>query len=275
MIPFFLMSEEQRQMRKNYLKRERERRLQSCVDWDPKIKFTPEMNLTASSWQPRDFFPEVQPGPEGKVGPYLFAQGEQYYAESPSGLWRYSKPTIPRGEKLSTAYSNKRGTVMWDGPVVCPAVHRRPHHHYGPKPWKHHEQRPYMSMTPQEIITLRGGTRRAKGDVIIAGLGLGHQLIDVSNRKKVKKLTLIELDQELIDWLYPRIQPYLGMEVEVVVGDAYKLLPDMTADVVLLDTFKTYGGNDWERDKVAAIGNFGYVWAWGTQYVNGSSSIWG
>jgi hypothetical protein len=273
MIPFFLMTKEEKKRRNEWREREKVRRLKDCVDWDPKMKFDEELNLTASSWQPRDFFPEVEPGPEDRVGPYLFAKGEQYYAESPSGLWRYSKPTISRGTKLDTYYSNKRGTVMWDGPVVCPAVHRRPH--YGPKDlWKQTDQQPYMSMTPMEIMTLRGGTRRAKGHVIVAGLGLGYQLIDVSNRKKVNKLTLIELDQELIDWLYPRIQPHLGMEVEVVVGNAYELLPDMTADVVLLDTFKGYGGNDWERDKVRRTGNFGFVWAWGTQHVNGSSGYW-
>ena len=254
----------------------RERRMKECVDWDPNMKFAKELNIKGDSYQMRNLFPEVEQGPVDKLGAYLFAKGEQYYVESPSGLWRYSNPTLGAGADIIVAFGNKRGTVLWDSPVMCPAVHRRPNYSsYGKDLWTHPDQTPYMALTPMEIFTMRSGTRRAKGEVIIAGLGLGYQLIDVSNRKKVTKLTLIEISQELVDWLYPRIKPYLGCEVEVIVGDAYEVLPDMAADVVLLDTFATYGGNTDKRDDLYRQNpNLKYIWAWGTQYAEERNGYW-
>jgi hypothetical protein len=271
-IPFFLLDKGMQETIRRERKREVEQRLGRCVDWDPWMPFDKELNLKASSWNPRILFPEVTPSPAGTQGRKLWKNGKEYYAESPRGTWRYCHMTLGRGAKTTIGLGSKRGTVLYDGDVIVPAVFRRPY--AGSDSWNAVSQFPAMSHTPMEIFTLRPGTRRAKGDVIVAGLGLGHQLIDVSNRKKVKRLRLIEINQELIDWIYPRIQPHLGMEVEVIVADAYKVLPDMTADVVLLDTFTGYGGNDTKRNEVMRTGNFGFVWAWGTQYLEGSDSLW-
>ena len=50
-------------------------------------------------------------------------------------------------------------------------------------------------------------------------LGLGHQLIEVSKRLQVKRIVLVELDQELVDWILPVIRPHVKKPLEVVVGD--------------------------------------------------------
>ncbi len=265
MIPMFLLDEKMQARIEEDRQRYRDNRLRRCVAWDPKMPYDEELNLLADTYEVRDLFPEVHAGPEGSLSAELFAHGPQYYAESPAGRWRYSKPTIPRGTQLSTYYSTKIGSVLWDGPIVIPSVHRRPRPYGDKDPWKQQTSNPYMSHTPMEILSLRTGTRRAKGRVIVAGLGLGHQLIEVSKRKKVSKLTLVEISQELVDWIYPRIEPHLGMEVEVVVGDAYKLLPDMSADVALLDTFEGYGSNHYKRDDMRDwCEDIGFIWAWGS-----------
>ena len=79
----------------------------------------------------------------------------------------------------------------------------------------------WMSLTPQEMVTLAPGTRKAKGTVVIGGLGLGHQLIEVCQKRSVKKIILLERSKELVDWLRPRIRPHLsGCKLEVIIGDA-------------------------------------------------------
>ena len=79
------------------------------------------------------------------------------------------------------------------------------------------------------------------------------------------KLTLVEKSQDLVDWLYPRIKPHLGMEVEVIVGDAWHVLLNMEADVALVDIFENSGGNDWEQSKLRRLClGIKYIWCWGT-----------
>ena len=123
-----------------------------------------------------------------------------------------------------------------------------------------------MSLTPMEMVTLRGGIRFAKKHTVVAGLGLGHQLIEVSRKKSVKKITLVESSQELVDWLLPRIKTFMGdAKLKVVVGDAKKLVPKMTADVALIDIFRSYGSNDFvECPKIPR------VWCWGSAEISDS-----
>ena len=61
-----------------------------------------------------------------------------------------------------------------------------------------------------EFFTLRGGTRFSRGHTVVAGLGLGHQLREVTHRKQVKRVTLIERSQSLLDFIMPALKPLLG-----------------------------------------------------------------
>jgi spermidine synthase len=109
-----------------------------------------------------------------------------------------------------------------------------------------------------EILTLRSGLRRAKGHTIVAGLGLGWLLERVTQKKSVTKVTLIEISGELLDWVLPRLS--LGdVEFEVICGDALELLPEMAADVALVDIWRDYGGNELRTP----CPEIGFVWCWG------------
>ena len=90
----------------------------------------------------------------------------------------YCVKTLPKGVQLATYYGKSRGSVIFDGPVFIPAIHERDSFDL------------WMSLTPMEMITLRGGVRAAKGHTVVAGLGLGYQLIEISKKKSVKKVTL-------------------------------------------------------------------------------------
>jgi len=105
-----------------------------------------------------------------------------------------------------------------------------------------------------------------KGHTIIAGLGLGHQLIEVSHRPTVRAITLVEKNPELVSWLLPRIRTHMDPRVplRVIVGSAYDIVPQLTADVALIDIFPRYGGNreTW-RYKTRGCPAIERVWVWG------------
>ena len=126
-----------------------------------------------------------------------------------------------------------------------------------------------MSLTPAELLTLRPGTRLAKGRVVIAGLGLAHQLIEVGKRRAVTEITVIERSRELVEMIMPRAMAVLAehgrTQVRVLGGDAFKLLPTLEADVALVDTFPAYGDN---REVMADLRKrckgIKQLWDWGT-----------
>lgn len=171
----------------------------------------------------------------------------------------YRERILPAGASLDTASGNKRGVVIFDGDVTIPMIFD--------------EQRvsaPWMSFTPFEFFTLRPGTRLARGHTIVAGLGMGHQLVEVCRKRNVKRVTLIERDRGIVDWILPLLD-LSGTPVDVVVGNACKLLPDMKADVALVDIFPNYGGNrinrpDWRGWYNPSVDFPGIkrTWIWGS-----------
>jgi hypothetical protein len=234
-----------------------------CKPFSPKMKFHPRLDLTAPSWQSfvsKHFLFDIPSVPVERPKDLLIENILENHPESvivsPCNGWAYSHTTLPKGTSLTTAYGKHMGTVMFDDDVTIPRVTMRGNSGR----WM---QSPFMSITPMEIFTIRGGTRRAKGDVVIGGMGMCYQLIQVSHRKKVKKLRVVELSQGLADWLWPVIQPRLGREVELIVGNAKKLIPEMEADVALVDIWASYGGN-----KMPACPGIDYVWCWGSQYLD-------
>ena len=248
------LSHEERQRRAENLREQKARRMAEAVPWTQTLAWKPELNLQAASWTPRRLF-DVKPA--SAVHPVRCAEDE--LALSPSGQFCYLEKVLPAGEKLATFCGSRRGNVLFDGPVKIPAIHERG--------WSEHfsvwHDDPWMSMTPMEMMTLRSGTRLAKGRVVVAGLGLGHQLIEVSHRRQVTHLTLVERSAELVDWIYPRLLGYLGMPVEVIIGDAYEVLPQLKADVALVDIFEGYGNNN-ERSLFRRKGcKIPTKWFWG------------
>lgn len=246
-----------------------ERKLKEAVPWDPKMKWEKVVAIKADTYKVYSLF-SVTPLP----GANIAMAKDEHLVISPSKEWAYCEKIVPRGEELVTFKGAAKGTVMFDGPVVVPALHK----------WAKGlnvdwNQTPMMSLTPMEMWTLRAGTRAAKGHTIIAGLGLGHQLLEVANKKSVTKVTLVEKSQDLVDWIMPKLQdvrlgqPFLpkNKPIEVVVGDAYEEIPKLEADVALMDIFPTYGGNreDCEGLMRKAKGVKRW-WIWGSQPMGGS-----
>jgi hypothetical protein len=240
---------------KQQLFEEYQRRMRSCVPWSPAMPFTPEMNLIGDTYQTLNVFPELAPSdaPVAMLNP-------AECADSPNKQFRYCIRLHRAGHQLMTWFGDRTGSVIFDSDVHIPAIYQcLPGQ---PGVWN---ETPWMSLTPAEILTLREGSRMARGRVVIAGLGLGHQLIEVSKRLQVKEIVLVELSQELVDFYLPRVRPLVKKRLTVLVGDAYQIVPTLTADVALIDIFPAYGGNEpATRELARRSPKIKKMWGWGS-----------
>jgi len=282
-IPGFGMTKKMRDEQHAREEKEKEERLLEAVPWDPKIKWTPRMTIkwnTLPKWSLFDVVPTKHGNPNFEAKP------EGKFVLSPSGQFMYCEKQLNRGDKLLTLQGSKRGTVMFDGPATFPVLHERSNwekNQNGTFRWK---EEPWMGVTPMEVMTQRPGTRIAKGHTVIAGLGLGWGLVEVMTKRSVKKVTLVEISQELVDWLLPRVLAHAKLvhgeklaPLEVVVGDAKTVLWDLAADVALIDIFQGYGSNEFfvhggGKNFGGKPMNIETVWCWGAAPVGDGGRGW-
>ncbi|MEM6995885.1 MAG: hypothetical protein AAF721_35570, partial [Myxococcota bacterium] len=157
--PIRISAERNRQLQAHH-----EQRLRNCVPWSAAIKWTPEMNIVGTTYKVLPLWPQI-----GASAVPVEALPEGLYVDSPHRTFRYCVRLNPRGTALHTWWGNQVGNVIFDSDVLIPALYQarpeaeRDDGHWEPMPW--------MSITPGEIMTLRPGTRMAKGRVVIAGLG--------------------------------------------------------------------------------------------------------
>lgn len=238
------------------------RRLGQCVPWSPAMKWERQLNIQAATYEIRPLFPAIaasdQPVETLEPGQFI---------DSPTAQFRYCVRLQRRGTPLLTWWGSQTGTVIFDGDVGIPALFQKVTAADGQRRWG---ASPWMSLTPAELLTLRPGTRMARGHVVVAGLGLGHQLIEVSRRLQVKRITLVEVNQELVDWLLPTIRRHMKKPVKVIVDDAYKAIPKLKADIALIDIFPGYGGAQAKIDALARRSpKIKKFWGWGTSEMSG------
>jgi hypothetical protein len=238
-------------------------RLKRCVPWSSAVAWKPQLNFVASTYKVLELFPGVVASDQPV---HLLEPG--MFVDSPQRTFRYCVRLHRRGRPLLTWWGDQVGTVIFDGDVIIPALYEaRPEEERGDEHWN---EAPWMSLTPAELMTLRPGTRMAKGKVVIAGLGLGHQLIEVSKRLQVKRIVLVERNAELVEWILPVVRPHVRKPLEVVIGDAYEAIPRITADVALIDIFPGYGdGHRRVAELARSSPGIKKFWGWGTSEMSG------
>ena len=272
------MTEKMRQEQEARQARELQQRLTEAVPWTSTLAWRPRLTLQASSWPAWKLF-GVQATAHNNVN--REPSPEHKFAVSPNGRFMFCMKTLPAHACIATLQGSRRGNVMFDGPVDIPSLHEKcPDGTWRESPW--------MSITPMEVMTQRPGTKLARGHTVVAGLGLGWGLFEVMKKRSVKKVTLVERSQELVDWLLPRIMDNIRLrageglpKLEVIVGDALDVLVDYTADVALIDIFKNYGGNEFfvrrgpeDRFHGGPPKNIPTVWCWGSAPLSSESRSW-
>lgn len=102
--------------------------------------------------------------------------------------------------------------------------------------------RMWMSITPNEINTMKNPIDLASGNVITFGLGLGYFSYMVSNKENVNSVTIIEKDPKIINLFNTFILPHFKNKdkINIINDDAFKVLkklPDGKYDFLFVDIY--------------------------------------
>ncbi len=106
--------------------------------------------------------------------------------------------------------------------------------------------REWMLITPNEIETMRGPAREARGRVVTYGLGLGYFAFMAAKKPDVEQVTVVEKDPAVIRLFERHIRPTLpGAEkIRILEGDAFEhaaALKAADADFVFADIWHDAG----------------------------------
>lgn len=82
----------------------------------------------------------------------------------------------------------------------------------------------WMSVTPNEVETMKKDISDAYGNVLTFGLGLGYFAYMVARKEEVKSVTVVELNKSVIDLFNEHILPQMECKdkIKVICGDAYE-----------------------------------------------------
>ena len=100
----------------------------------------------------------------------------------------------------------------------------------------------WMSITPNEINTMRKPIDKAFGNVLTFGLGLGYFSYMVSNKENVKSVTIVETDNKVIDLFKKMIFPFFKFKykINIINIDGYeyiKNIKDKEYDYIFVDIY--------------------------------------
>ena len=87
----------------------------------------------------------------------------------------------------------------------------------------------WMLIVPSEIDTMEEELKEVNGNVVVFGLGLGYFQYIASLKKEVKKITIVELDERIIEIFEKHILPQFEYKdkIEIVHANAYDYIDHM------------------------------------------------
>lgn len=89
----------------------------------------------------------------------------------------------------------------------------------------------WMTITPAEMNTMKPHIATMKGKVLVFGLGLGYFAYMSALKDNVESVTVIELNQDIIDifnsYIYPQMDKETQSKIKVVKGDAKEVFLDV------------------------------------------------
>ena len=87
----------------------------------------------------------------------------------------------------------------------------------------------WMSVTPNEVATVQPAIDNAKGKVLTLGCGMGYFTYMASLKNDVESITIVELEQDVIDLFEKNILPQFEFKdkVTVIKADAVEFMKDL------------------------------------------------
>jgi hypothetical protein len=157
-------------------------------------------------------------------------------AKLESGAWRIERFTIPHPLPRDICLKNFQHIAGGQPEfVVSPGTY---HRLVGPC-GDDGEDGVMMSNTQLEYRTNLDFVNAAKGDVFIAGLGLGMLFGPLLANPAVKSITVVELEQDVINMVRPRYLPLTLLprapRLHIHHNDAKNYVPDHDFDAIMLD----------------------------------------
>ena len=102
-----------------------------------------------------------------------------------------------------------------------------------------------MSDSAMEQDTNIDVVRGAKGDVLVAGMGMGMILLAMQDRPEITSITVVEISQELHDFIRPNLK--LNDKVNIVISDIHDYIPDRKFDTVYCDIWNDISSDNYEE----------------------------
>ena len=90
-----------------------------------------------------------------------------------------------------------------------------------------------MSNTPMERKTHIEAINKAKGNVLVAGLGLGMYLQNIKDKKEVTSITVVEESKEVIELIAKYFKDC--QKIRIINEDIFNYTPDIKFEFAFLD----------------------------------------
>lgn len=122
----------------------------------------------------------------------------------------FASNTVEQRCRLSVHSGGKTSYCAFSATVYIPILHD------GRSTW--------MSLTPNEVLTQRKLVRYAKGDVAVAGMGMGWLPLRVLQQPRVKSLTIVDIDKHILSYFGERLKraaKEAGKKLRLVNDNAY------------------------------------------------------
>lgn len=86
------------------------------------------------------------------------------------------------------------------------------------------DNRIWMTITPNEIKTMEEAVNKATGNVLTFGLGLGYYAYMVSEKDDVESVTVVEINDDVIDLFNQHILPQFNNrdKIKIIKADAFE-----------------------------------------------------
>lgn len=111
-----------------------------------------------------------------------------------------------------------------------------------------HKGEVVMSNTDMEKRTNADFCRKACGDVLIGGLGIGMIILAIQDKQEVKSITVIEKNQEVIDMIASQLK--FNEKIKIIHADVFEWKPDrgVKYDVSYMDIWNFINTDVYENE---------------------------
>lgn len=111
-----------------------------------------------------------------------------------------------------------------------------------------------MSDTPMEKRTNMEFCRRAHGNVLIGGLGIGMIILAIQDKDEVDHITVVEKNKEVIDLVVDQLP--LNDKVDVVHADVFTYAPTEKYNTIYMDIWNWVNSDVYKKEMKPLISRY-------------------